>query len=86
MYASPDRQLIVTAQVPRGATLRDAIEASGILKECPQIDLASASVGVFGVARKIDDPLAPADRVEIYRSLAMDPKEARRQRVRRQKS
>ena len=81
VYALPDEQVLLKVQVKRGATLRDAIEASGVLSRFPQIDLARDAVGVFGKIAKLDDRLNAGDRVEIYRPLVMDPKEARRQRA-----
>jgi uncharacterized protein len=80
-YASPDEQVLIRVEVPRGATLREAIAASGVLQRFPEINLESAAVGVFGRLRKLDDVLQPQDRVEIYRPLAIDPKDARRKRA-----
>ena len=47
----------------------------------PNIDQAALNVGIFGSACKLDTPLKTGDRVEIYRPLHHDPKEARRQRA-----
>lgn len=78
-YALPDRQFVLPVTVPTGATLADAIDASGILARCPDIDLQKNRVGVFGKLAKLDRVLADGDRVEIYRPLVGDPKEIRRQ-------
>lgn len=78
-YAS-EAPLVIALTVPVGATLRDAIERSGVLEQCPEIDLARSGVGVFGRARGLDEPVAGGDRVEIYQPLPLDPKEARRSR------
>ena len=83
-YATPARQFLVEVRVGASATLRDAILASGVLSQFPQIDLATAAVGVFGRPGRLDDPLRSGDRVEIYRPLAMDPKDARRKRAKAQ--
>jgi putative ubiquitin-RnfH superfamily antitoxin RatB of RatAB toxin-antitoxin module len=64
-----------------GATLREAIEASGVLKQHPEIDLATQKVGVFGKLKPLDTALADHDRVEIYRPLLVDPKVSRQRRV-----
>jgi len=80
-YARPDEQVIVALQVPRGTTLREAIEQSGILERFPEIDLARNKVGVFGKLNKPAYVLRSGDRVEIYRSLLADPKEIRKQRA-----
>jgi hypothetical protein len=80
-YAVPERQVILSVEVETGATLRQAIERSGVLEKFPEIDLSSAKVGVFGKLSKLDKELHPKDRVEIYRPLIADPKEVRKQRA-----
>jgi uncharacterized protein len=64
-----------------GATVRDSIDASGVLALHPEIDLSAQKVGVFGRATPLDATLADFDRVEIYRGLLVDPKMARQRRV-----
>lgn len=83
IYALPDRQVVLGVEVTAGATLREAIERSGILRQCPEIDLTRHKVGVFGRLRGLDEEVAPGDRVEIYRPLPADPKEMRRRRATR---
>lgn len=80
-YALPDRQVILTLKRSPPLTAGDAIEASGLLDECPEIDLSTASIGVFGKVCTRDTPLRAGDRVEIYRPLVNDPREARRDRA-----
>ena len=80
-YASGSMQALVTLKMPAGATVQDAIEASGFLHHFPDIDLAVNPVGIFGKVCSLDQRLKPADRIEIYRPLLHDPKEARRQRA-----
>jgi putative ubiquitin-RnfH superfamily antitoxin RatB of RatAB toxin-antitoxin module len=80
-HARPERQLILVVEVDAGATLEQAIRASGILEQFPDIDLATNKVGVFGKLGKPDDALHDGDRVEIYRPLIADPKEVRKQRA-----
>ena len=80
-YARPEAQVVLALQVSRGTTLREAIEQSGILQRCPEIDLASNKVGIFGKLNKPDYVLRAGDRVEIYRPLIADPKEIRKQRA-----
>ena len=70
--------------LPGGATLIDALRASGVLERHPGIDLTRQSVGVWGRVCALDTPLKHGDRVEIYRPLQVDPKEARRRRQRLQ--
>jgi uncharacterized protein len=80
-YALPDRQTLISLELPQGATLRQAIDASGILQRHPEIDLTKQKVGVFGKLKPLDAVLADHDRVEIYRPLIVDPKLARQRRV-----
>lgn len=80
-YALATTQTLVCLRLPAGATLRDAIEASGIAKLHPEIDPATAKAGIFGKPKPPDTPLADHDRVEIYRPLIVDPKLARQRRV-----
>lgn len=85
VYATPLEQVVVEAQLPPGATVRDAIQACGILERFPEIDLAHAAVGIYGERAALSDLLEDHDRVEIYRPLVADPKEARRRRARKRK-
>jgi putative ubiquitin-RnfH superfamily antitoxin RatB of RatAB toxin-antitoxin module len=82
VYAAPESADAVSLTLPGTATLREAIAASGLLERHPDIDLARQKCGVFGKLRPLDAPLRDGDRVEIYRPLAVDPKEARRRRAR----
>lgn len=80
-YARPDRILLKELDMPPGGTLEQAIRASGVLDCLPSIDLAACSVGIYGKIKPLDTVLRDCDRVEIYRALQADPKEARRRRV-----
>jgi hypothetical protein len=80
-HARPERQLILVVEIHAGATLEEAILASGILEQFPDIDLAGSKVGVFGKLGKPGDTLHDGDRVEIYRPLIADPKKVRKQRA-----
>lgn len=81
IYALPERQDMVTIELPEGATTLQAVEASGLLQKHPDIDLARNKLGVFAKLVKTDQVLRDRDRVEIYRALIADPKEVRRQRA-----
>ena len=82
-YALLERQFLKAIKLERGATVREAIVASGVLSEFPQIDLESVSVGIFSKRITLDTPLSDGDRVEIYRPLLVSPTEARRLRAQR---
>lgn len=80
-YAQRDKQVLVNVKLPAGATLQQALEASGLLEKHPEIDLKRNKFGVFAKLSKPDTVLRDRDRVEIYRPLIADPKEVRKQRA-----
>lgn len=77
-YATPQKQVILTVTVEEGATVELAILSSGILTQFPEIDLTQQKVGIFGKRCALSDTVKNGDRIEIYRPLQIDPKEARR--------
>lgn len=80
-YALEGRQFLLDLEVAAGSSVQDAIIASGILRQAPEIDLASARVGIHGKLKALDSVVRAHDRIEIYRPLIVDPKEARRRRA-----
>lgn len=86
VFAHPEQQLVVDVELHEGATMEEAIRTCGILAKFPDLDLARAAIGVFGERVNLSDPVHEGDRVEIYRPLIADPKEARRRRARRRRS
>jgi len=80
-YATPEQQMIVALKMPEGTTVEQAINASDLLSRFSEIDAADIKAGIFGCVCKLNQQLRQADRVEIYRPLIHDPKEARRQRA-----
>lgn len=80
-YAKPEEQVILAVMVEPDATVETAIRASGILQRFPEIDLALAKVGIFSKPCGLDHVPRPNERIEIYRPLIADPKEARRNRA-----
>ncbi len=83
IYATLMSQEPIQLALIEGATVDDAIKASGVREIYPELSDKSLVVGIFGEI--IHDPsrycLIEGDRVEIYRPLVMDPKEARRLRA-----
>ncbi|MDE2118755.1 MAG: RnfH family protein [Betaproteobacteria bacterium] len=73
-YALPKRQVWFDVEMPEGATIQDAINRSGILKQFPEIDLEKNKVGIYSKLSKLDAVLSDGDRVEIYRPITCDPK------------
>ena len=74
----------VELELPAGATLLEALQRSGLLERHAGVDLAQQRVGVWGRARRLDEVLHDGDRVELYRALQVDPKQARRLRSARE--
>ena len=81
VYAKPDEQILLKLTAGPGVTVQEAVERSGILEKCPEVKLETAKLGIFGKAAKKDAILSAGDRVEIYRPLIADPKEARKKRA-----
>lgn len=77
-YARPGRQFLLDIELPEGATVKDAVERSGILKQFPEINLETQKVGIYSRICKPDTVLSDGDRVEIYRPITCDPKTVRR--------
>ena len=80
-YATPEQQQIITLNVPEHSTIEQAIQSSGILQHFPEIDLKQNAVGIFGKVCVLNQTLRTGDRIEIYRPLQIDPKQARKQRA-----
>ncbi|MDR2013828.1 MAG: RnfH family protein [Rhodanobacter sp.] len=82
-YAEPRRQFLRALDLPAGATVADALAASGLAEEL-SLDTAALTVGVWSKPVTRDRRLDAGDRVELYRPLKADPKESRRHRARRE--
>ena len=80
-YARPDRDWLIPVIVSEGTTIISGIRQSGILDQCPEIDPGDLQAGVFSRKMPLDTLLNDGDRIEIYRPLKIDPKEARRKRT-----
>lgn len=82
-YALPAKQKILGVDVEPGTTMLDAVKQSGIENEFPELDLAEAKFGIFGKATRTPetDVVQDGDRIEIYRPLLIDPKQARANRA-----
>lgn len=81
-YALPDKQKIIALTVEQGSTALHTAEQSGIASQFDNIDLETAKMGVFGKAVKpASYIMREGDRVEIYRPLLVDPKQARKARA-----
>ncbi|MDF2446466.1 MAG: protein YfjF [Moraxellaceae bacterium] len=88
VYGLPQEQALLQLAVPAGTTVREAARLSRLAERFPEIDIEHAPLGIFGKLLKAPEtqPLREGDRVEIYRPLLIDPKEARRLRALRAKA
>ena len=80
-YALPERQRVIELEFEEGMTAGDAVRRSGICSEFPQLAAGALTLGVYGEVVAETRVLRPGDRVEIYRELAVDPRDARRRRA-----
>ena len=81
VYGLADRQVLKNMTVTEETTVREAALQSGLEVEFPELDLQQAPLGIFGKAVKDKTVLRDGDRIEVYRPLLIDPKEARRKRA-----
>ena len=81
VYPLPRKQELVSLSLPVGATVRQAVEASGFVDKHPEVDLEKTRFGIFAKLAKPEAVLRDRDRVEIYRPLIADPKAIRKQRA-----
>jgi putative ubiquitin-RnfH superfamily antitoxin RatB of RatAB toxin-antitoxin module len=79
--ATPERQLLRRVSLPVGSSVLQAVEESGILQAMPEMPFDASRLGIFSRRVAPDDVLKDGDRVEIYRPLTRDPKDARRRRA-----
>ena len=86
-YALPDKQKLLSLKVAAGTTMFEAVKQSGISEFFPELDIASASMGIFGKVEGSPKQrvLTEGERVEIYRPLTADPKDNRKARAARAK-
>ncbi len=80
-YAEPHSGIVKKFQLPPGSCVADALRLAALDPGFAGIDLKNSAIGIFGRLARRDQPLRPGDRIEIYRPLAADPKEARRARA-----
>lgn len=81
VYALPGEQDVVQVRMDEGAPVEAALNASGILARRPEIDLKTQRIGVWGRPVTLTTVVRDGDRIEIYRPLRADPKQARHHRA-----
>jgi putative ubiquitin-RnfH superfamily antitoxin RatB of RatAB toxin-antitoxin module len=78
VYAKPSRQTVIGVDLPDGATVQQALEKSGVLRQFPEIDLTQQKVGIYGKATTLETVVEDGTRIEIYRPITADPKTVKR--------
>ena len=86
VYGTPEKQEIITLEVPLETSVEDCITQSNVQKMFPEIDLAENKVGIWNRTCRLNDTVKDGDRIEIYRPLIADPKEVRRLRAEKAKA
>ncbi|MFV9988832.1 MAG: RnfH family protein [Coxiella endosymbiont of Dermacentor nuttalli] len=81
--ATPKKQLEILLEVEKNSTVVMVIRRSDILQQFPEINLTKACVGIYGKRVTLSTSVQDGDRIEIYRSLLIDPKQARLLRAQR---
>ena len=84
-YATRERQYLWPVELAQGATIGDALAAARLAANLDTVPWDEAPVGIFGELRERTDVPQEGDRIEIYRPLASDPRQRRRERVQRQR-
>ena len=84
-YATRDEQWLWNVELPDHATVADALNEAHALSKREDVPWSSAPLGIFGQSCQRTDVPADGDRIEIYRPLAADPRERRRQQVQSQR-
>ncbi len=83
--ATQDRQVVLELVCVQGTTLSVALRQSRILEQFPELIIEDLQFGVYGLRQCGDYVLENGDRIEVYRSLAVTPTEARRLRAKAKK-
>ena len=78
VFALPDRQELISLTVDPATTVERAITQSGLSEMFPDENLSTCQAGIWGKPVDRDQPLKDGDRLELYRPLEMDPRDARR--------
>jgi putative ubiquitin-RnfH superfamily antitoxin RatB of RatAB toxin-antitoxin module len=85
VFATAERQELVALELDEGATVADAIDESGLRALFSQVDFDTLEAGIWGRVVEPTTVLGEGDRVELYRPLARDPRDARRELARVQR-
>ena len=84
-YLKPNLQTVLVVNIAAGSTILLALQESKLLELFPELELEQLILGIFSEIKTLDTKLVAGDRVEVYRPLVIDPKQARLDRVKKQK-
>jgi putative ubiquitin-RnfH superfamily antitoxin RatB of RatAB toxin-antitoxin module len=79
VFALADRQVLRTLSVAAGSSICDVLTVSGFQADFPDIDFGELATGIWGREAALSQKIKAGDRIEIYRPLELEPREARRQ-------
>ena len=79
-YLTPENPWLKSLVITLGSTIHQALNQAQFFELFPALNPGNIEVGVFGIKKQLSDVLKPGDRIEIYRPLLCDPKQARRTR------
>jgi len=82
VYALPTQQVVLVLELEGSATVEEVIQRSKITDRFPEIGKPPVSVGIFGKRTTLSAKVHDGDRIEVYRPLIANPKDARRSRAR----
>ena len=82
VYVNDRSECVIDLDINENSSVKEAVISSGVLEKYPEISLDQNQVGIFGEIVSQEKLVSQGDRIEIYRSLKMDPMEARRLRAR----
>lgn len=83
IYALPEKQTLITFHTLENSSIQNVLEQSHFLDSFPELSFEKLNVGIFSKRCELSHILKNGDRIEIYRPLLQDPKDARRQRVKK---
>jgi len=78
VFAMPDKQVLRELLVEPGSSVADVLEQSNLARDFPQVEFDAMQAGIWGKPVERNQAVSDGDRVELYRPLTMDPREARR--------
>ena len=84
-YLKPSLQTVLVVNIAAGSTILLSLQESKLLELFPELEIEQLILGIFSEIKTLDTKLVAGDRVEVYRPLVIDPKQARLDRVKKQK-